>query len=110
MEDHDLIYLSGSITNRTPRESKEHFNTIESALTGKGYLVVNPTVIEVGDWHKGMKQCIKKMVDCDYVYMLTGWQNSSGAQIERTLAMNLKIPVVYEDDNAFNVKPQRIDG
>mgnify|MGYP001600860043 CR=1 FL=1 len=110
MDDHDLVYLSGSITNRCPRESKSHFDTVEQALTAKGYLVINPTVIESKDWFDGMKQCVKKLVDCDYVYMLSGWKNSAGANIERTLAMNLKIPVVYEDDNAFNLKPQRIDG
>tara|TARA_R110000782_G_scaffold102791_7_gene190229 strand:+ start:10203 stop:10538 length:336 start_codon:yes stop_codon:yes gene_type:complete len=109
-EDHDLVYLSGAISNRTPAEAKAHFKEVQNQLTGAGYTVVNPMVIETNDWFEGMKQCIKKLVDCNYVFMLNGWQDSRGALIERTLAMELNIPVVYEDKDPFNLTPKRIDG
>jgi len=104
------VYISGAITNRCPMEAKSHFDTVEGLLLKKGYTVFNPTIIPSGDWHKGMRMCVKNLMDCDMIYMLDGWKNSVGAGIERMLAMNVHIPVFYEADNGLNLKPYRIDG
>jgi hypothetical protein len=41
-----------------------------------------------------MKEDIKFLLDCDFIFMLDNWQESRGAIIELNLAMNLKIKVL----------------
>jgi hypothetical protein len=58
--------------------------------------VVNPMELGAGSWAACLKRDIKKLVDCDTIYLLRGWQNSKGARLERSVARRLGMHVIEE--------------
>lgn len=89
------VYLSGKISGLTEVEYKTKFNSAELFLTGLGYDVINPVSydkIKDGSWEDYMKQDLKLILDCDYIYLLDNWEDSKGARMEYNLACDLKIP------------------
>lgn len=89
------VYLSGKISGLSEVEYKTKFNSAELFLTGLGYDVINPVSydkIKDGSWEDYMKQDLKLMLDCDYIYLLDNWEDSKGARMEYNLACDLKIP------------------
>lgn len=89
------IYISGPITNNP--DFKKDFEEAERRLKEKGFEPVNPakTEIEDGTWKDYMKADIKQLVDCDGIYMLSGWSKSRGARLERSIAIELDMQVTY---------------
>ena len=100
------IYISGPISNI--RQSMMNFQKAEYDLESKGYETYNPFSItlpntveekveynKVGEWVWYMRRCIPELVNCDAVLMLSNWQESRGAKLEKELAETLKIKV-YE--------------
>ena len=96
------VYLSGKITGLDEAEYKRNFNTAELWLTGLGYDVVNPvsyTQIPNGSWQDYMRRDIKLLMDCDYIYMLDDWTDSTGAKAEFNLAVEIGIERLVLDGN-----------
>lgn len=87
-----------------PGLNYEAFNDMAKTLSESGYEVVNPVEVckdlprEGILWIDYMRPNIKALVDCDAIFMLIGWGNSKGAQIERRLAEDLGMSVMYEDE------------
>lgn len=50
------------------------------------------------DWTKCMRADIKALCDCDAIFMIGGWQNSAGAQLELHIAHRLGLRVILTDD------------
>lgn len=95
------VYISGRITGLSEEVYKNNFNSVELYLTGLGYDVINPvsyTPIENGTWEDYMKRDLKLLLDCDYIYLLEGWQDSDGASLEYTVAETLGIKVLELDE------------
>ena len=44
----------------------------------------------------GLSTCIGLMSDADYVYMCHGWEDARGCCIERRVAIDYGIPVIYQ--------------
>ncbi len=97
------IYISGPMTgiedfNRKAFKDAEHMiNNIPN------YLAVNPHVCCEGmpndsTWVDYMKTDIVAMMECDALFMLSGWEKSVGATIEHNLANELKYPILYSKD------------
>lgn len=96
------VYLSGKITGLDEKEYKKNFNEAELYLTGLGYDVVNPvsyTPIPNGSWTDYMRRDIKLLMDCDYIYMLDDWTESTGAKTEFRLAVEIGIERLKLDEN-----------
>ena len=92
------VYISGQITG-IESEAPLLFAEAELQLRIDGFLVVNPTTIEHNHdktWLSYMREDIKSLVDCDAIYMLSNWTNSRGAEIERKIAIDLGLEVMYE--------------
>ena len=90
-------YLAGKITGSPKAHVKDKFSVIARELTGMGYQVVEPTAIsdDIQAWDTAIRKDIKKMLECDEVHMLSDWQESRGAQLERDIAIRLGMQVVY---------------
>lgn len=96
------VYISGKITGLSEKVYKNNFNSAELYLTGLGYDVVNPVSyppIPNGTWTDYMRRDIKLLMDCDYIYMLDNWTESTGAKAEFRLAVEIGIERLKLDDN-----------
>ena len=101
-----IVYISG------PMEGCENhnitsFQKMENYLSSKGYSVVNPFDILVDERFKTseketrrdyMRKDIREITFCSSIMMLNGWSRSHGAQLERTVAIEMGLGIMYEDE------------
>lgn len=93
------IYISGKITGLLYANSFENFARAEKKWSDAGYEVVNPMTIDHNhdkSWVNYMKTDLKAMMDCNEIYMLNNWEDSTGAIIEHKLAVELLFIVSYQ--------------
>jgi len=108
------IYISGQISGLEPEDAVSNFNEMEKLLRAQGYSVVNPTRLGIEDvsgkgWDYYMKKGIKLLMDCDAVYMLIGWSNSRGANIEWQLAYDLGMTIYTQADGDLLKKKEMLN-
>lgn len=105
----ETVYISGPITG--VKDWKEKFDKAYRDLKELGFMCVhNPREIADGvntvfavsrrepEYRDYMKADLKMLLNCDVIYMLKGWEKSSGAVLERQIAQALKMEIMYEDD------------
>lgn len=89
------IYIAGRITGY--ENYKEHFNRVEAELLEKGNVVLNPAILPKGlTDEEYMRICIPMLNISDTIYMLKGWESSTGAKIEHSLAVQANKNIIYE--------------
>lgn len=96
------IYLSGPITNE--KKFRLNFlraeNTVRSSV--KGSVIVSPMRLEDilpnGTHKEFMELCYLLLGMSDVMVTLPGWEKSIGAMKERTLALEMNIPIFELDD------------
>ena len=92
------VYISGRITNQP--DFQQRFSEAEQQLISQGHEVVNPVNLPHDHdkrWHSYMKECLKSMLDCDAIYMLSNWMQSEGAIIERAIADSLNFKIIHQN-------------
>ena len=90
------VYIAGQISGTD--DYLERFARAEAELTAKGYVVLNPAALPEGMSKEDyMSICLPMLLCADAVYMLCGWQFSSGALIEVQLARYCGKNVIYEE-------------
>jgi len=90
------IYISGPMTGIADFNYPA-FNKKAKALKKVGYKVCNPAKIKHKDknnWTMCLKESIIKMLTCDTVFLLDGWEKSDGATIEKELAEKVNMELV----------------
>lgn len=100
------VYISGKISGLSEKEYKNNFNSAELYLTGLGYDVVNPVAYDTipnGTWKDYMRRDLKLLLDCDYIYLLDNWTESTGAKVEYSLARDIGIEWLRLDENGVVV-------
>lgn len=100
------VYISGPITG-IDFGNRFAFSCARSSLELCRYEVVDPSEVQLDDeasWADYMRADLKLLLDCDYIYMLEGWENSRGARIERELAENLGIEEIDLDEECERAK------
>lgn len=94
-------YLSGPITDY-PNHNEEEFATQASFLRSKGYSILNPCVWEhLPSWSECLRRDIKRLMGCQGVFVLKGWEASRGAVLEVFIAVVLGMPI----RDAYTLKP-----
>jgi hypothetical protein len=91
-------YISGPMSG-LPEMNFPAFNERATILRGEGWDVVNPVDINPdpeADWYDCIVADIQAMKGCTAIYMLTGWESSPGANIERWVAIKHKMQIIYE--------------
>lgn len=93
------VYISGAITGTD--DYMERFEAAEKAITDAGYTAVNPAKINSNlpedttyDEYMKLSMCLLEM--CDVIYMLDGWEESNGANMELKYAVTHKKTVCFE--------------
>lgn len=95
------IYLSGPMSG-LPDFNRDAFFAAEKQLSAcMDARFINPARIngEVQDgwqWQDYMRVALRAMMDADSIYMLDGWENSKGAQLELDIARKMGMPVYYQ--------------
>lgn len=98
------VYISGAIAHYDLEERRQAFGQAERFLSLKGYSPVNPFkngLPEDAHWREHMRADIALLLDCDFIYMLHGWELSKGAKLELDVASSCGIQVLFEDQ--FNL-------
>lgn len=93
------IYISGAIAHYDLEERKRIFSMVSSELRDKGFIPVNPFdngLPAEADWRKHMKVDMGLLIQCDYIYMLDGWELSKGAKLELDVASSCGIKVMFQ--------------
>lgn len=92
------VYISGPMTG-LPDLNAPAFDAKQAELEAAGYDVINPA--RAGElhwtWLQFMKRALVDLSQADAIYMLTGWETSKGAVLERAIALALEYPATYED-------------
>ena len=80
------IFISGPMSGIKGYNRKE-FHKAEKLLCGYGHITLNPAKLPDGLAHEEYLSICLSMIDvCDAIFMLTGWQKSDGAVMEREYA------------------------
>jgi hypothetical protein len=88
------VYISGPMTG-LPEFNYPAFHAVAATLRSKDYRVENPAEnAPQPDWASYMRQALEQMMRCDEVVLLPGWQESSGAVWEASIAHGLGMPLV----------------
>ena len=87
------VYISGPITGNSKAAERE--------LKKQGYEVINPyknnLVMPESTTHQEyMEICLNQLKMCDIIYMLEGWEESTGATIEFEHAVESKMTIVFQ--------------
>lgn len=88
------IYISGAISGFDIDERKKEFKRIEDILKQKGFNVENPFDNGLPDsmsYQDHMREDLKMLLKCDYIYLMDGWEKSNGAKLEQKIAFNCGI-------------------
>lgn len=91
------VYISGAIAHYDLEERKAAFKAAEQELKEMGLEPVNPFDNGLPDeahWMEHMRADIALLVECDYIYMLKGWEWSKGAKLELDVATSCGIKVM----------------
>lgn len=95
----EKVYISGAIAHHDIEERKKAFADAESQLLKAGYSPVNPFrngLPEEAHWREHMRVDIRLLLECEFIYMLRGWELSKGAKLELDVASSCGIKVLFE--------------
>ncbi len=94
------VYIAGPMSG-LPEYNYPAFHAAAKRLRDLGFDVSNPAENPeppCGTWLGYMRMALAQLVTCDGVALLTDWQNSRGACIERDLALRLGLDVRAETE------------
>ena len=95
-----IVYIAGPMSG-LPQHNYPAFNRAEEKLAALGYTVLNPVHVDLlndtgkpqaWDWY--MRKTIAMLVEADAVALLEGWQKSTGARLEKHIALELNMPAM----------------
>lgn len=90
------VYVAGPMTG-LPLLNFPAFHAAAAALRAEGHHVENPAEINAdpsAGWVECMRADIARLVTCDAVHALPGWENSRGASLEVHIARALGLEVI----------------
>lgn len=93
------IYISGAITGTS--DYMKRFSQAQVELMKLGYSVINPAAVnamlpEDTTWEQYMDMSMTMLSMADGIYMLDGWENSKGANMELEKARALGLTVYHQ--------------
>jgi hypothetical protein len=94
------VYISGKISGLEFADAYSNFEFAEKYINLlTNHVAVNPMKIEhVHDlsWESYMVEDIRALFSCDAIYLLSNWEESKGARIEKAIAKEMDIEIIYQ--------------
>lgn len=91
-----VVYIAGPMTG-LPEYNYPAFYRAAELLTTLGFIVHNPAEgPALRTYGEYLRRAIGKLIRCDAIYLLNGWQASRGATLELQIAHTLGMRVFYE--------------
>jgi len=94
------VYISGQITGLEFADAYSKFEFAEKFINSLTHNVaVNPMKLDhVHDqtWESFMVEDIRALFSCDAIYLLSNWEESKGARIEKAIAKEMGIEIIYQ--------------
>lgn len=97
------VYISGKVTGSD--DYVERFARAEKILKERGYDPINPVAVNAAlppdtPWLEYMRTSLAMLMreDCKAIYMLDGWEYSTGASVEWRIAQGGGYEVLYETE------------
>lgn len=100
------IFISGPMTGVPDYMVK--FAEAKVELLDAGYTdiinpaIVNNSLIPILSYSELVEMCYKELDFCDQIYMLHGWENSKGANIELAYAKSRNMEILFQDKEMFH--------
>lgn len=91
------VYISGKLTGINPTERETLLSAAKTRLTLQGYEVTEPTATDPGNIEQ-RKADLLRLLDCNAIFMLTDWELSEKATLEREIAEWLGVSIEYETE------------
>lgn len=97
------IYISGPISGM-PDNNFPAFHKAAASLRASGYEVINPAEMDAADqapmtWEQYLRRDIAHLITCDGIALLTGWEHSRGAKLEKQIADALGMRPIFVNLN-----------
>lgn len=86
------VYIAGKITGNP--DYINQFAEAEEELKASGHTVLNPVKNKGFSYKEYIDMGLCELMKCDGIYLLDGWQESSGARLEFLYAMVTDMVVV----------------
>ena len=91
------VYLAGPMSS-IPAHNYPVFHAAAAAIRAKGHECINPAELHPDTsqpWEYYLRRDIAKLVTCDAVEVLPGWESSRGVNLEIHIARALNMPVHF---------------
>lgn len=96
------VFISGKVTGNSILDTINKFEGAEEEIVrlfGDNVEIINPLYIEgmhFGIGHgEAMDLCYEELGTCSHIYLLDDWEDSKGAKLERSYAIERGMTVIY---------------
>ena len=101
------VYIAGAITNNP--NYKEQFKAAEERLIAEGHSVINPCKNDGFTYREYINMGLCELMHCDAIYLLKGYETSTGATLEHDYARTVGLKVLMESDTEYEVDDVLLD-
>lgn len=94
------VYISIPISGLPYQEQRDKADRTKAALSRAGYEPLNPFEVYAGEnpeYADYLCSDLRALMDCEAIYLCAGWQYSRGCRIERFVAQECGLKILYED-------------
>lgn len=93
---HMKVYIAGAITDNP--NYREQFKEAEERLVAAGHAVINPCKNEGFTYREYINMGLCELMHCDAIYLLKGYETSTGATLEHDYARTVGLEIMQEPD------------